>query len=41
VVRTQRPDRCDGALDLPQQRKYLMNVIFAHNVLELLSFFGI
>ena len=41
VVRTQRPDGCDVALDLPQQCEYLMDVVFAHKLLPLPPLLGI
>ena len=31
VVRAERPDGGDVALDLPQQCEYLVDVVFAHN----------
>jgi len=40
VVRAQRPDGCDVALDLSQQCEYLVYVGFAHKLLALLSFLG-
>jgi len=41
VVRTERPNGSDVALDLPQQCEYLMDVVFAHKLLTLLSLLGI
>ncbi len=37
VVRAKRPDGCDVALYLPQQREYLVDVSFAHKLLPLPS----
>jgi hypothetical protein len=41
VVRTERPDGGDGALYFPQQPEYLVDVVFAHKLLSLLSVLGI
>jgi hypothetical protein len=40
MVRAQCPDGCDVALDLAQQCEYLVDVVFVHKLLSLLSVLG-
>jgi hypothetical protein len=40
MVRAERPDGGDVALDLPQQCENLVDVVFVHKLLPLLSIRG-